>query len=77
MLLKQEGKMVEEFFQEFDQLVFAVGYTNTYHDDVLIKLLHSTIKEHIIDSIYTQTSLPNDYATWKRQILAIDGLQKQ
>jgi flagellar motor switch protein FliG len=61
MLLKQGSKMVEEFFQEFDQLKFAAGYTDRYHDDILTKLLHNTIRTHIIDHIYTQSPLPANY----------------
>ena len=76
MFLWQGGKMVEEFFQEVDQLAFTAGYTNTHHDDVLIKLLHSAIRTHTIDCIYSQPVLPADYQMWKRQILNINGLQR-
>jgi hypothetical protein len=77
MLLKQGGKTAEEFFQEFDQLAFTAGYTDTYHDDVLVKLLHDAIRNTTIDHIYTQYPLPADYQAWKTQILAIDGLQRR
>ena len=58
MLLKQGTKTAEEFFQEFNQLAFAAGYTNTYHDDILIKLLHEAIHIHTINLIYAQPALP-------------------
>ena len=54
MLLKQGSKTVEEFFQEFDQLAFAAGYTDVHHEDVLIKLLQDAIKIHTINLVYTQ-----------------------
>jgi hypothetical protein len=77
MLLKQGSKTAEEFFQEFDQLKFTAGYTDRYHEDVLVKLLHDAIKNTTIDHIYTQSPLPASYQTWKTQILAIDGLQRR
>jgi hypothetical protein len=43
MLLKQGSRTAEEFFQEFDQLKFTARYTDRYHEDVLIKLLHDAI----------------------------------
>jgi hypothetical protein len=76
MLLKQGSKTAEEFFQEFDQLKFTAGYTDRYHEDVLIKLLHDAIRNTTTDHIYTQHPLPANYQGWKTQILAIDGLQR-
>jgi hypothetical protein len=77
MLLKQGSKTAEEFFQEFDQLKFTAGYTDRYHEDILIKLLHDAIWNTTIDHIYTQHPLPANYQGWKTQILAIDGLQRR
>jgi hypothetical protein len=77
MLLKQGSKMAEEFFQEFDQLKFTAGYTDRYHEDVLVKLLHDAITTNVIDHIYTQSPLPASYQAWKTQILTIDGLQRR
>ena len=68
--------MAEEFFQEFDQLVFTAGYTDTHHNDVLICLLHKAIHNKVIDLVYSQPTLPANYRAWKTQILAIDGLQR-
>ena len=67
---------MEEFFQEFDQLVFIAEYTDTYHDNILVKLLHETIHIQTIDLIYGQPALPEGYQAWKTQVLAINGLQR-
>ena len=75
-LLRQGSKTAKEFFQEFDQLAFAAGYTDTHHDDVLVRLLHEAIHSNIIDLVYGQSTLPTNYWAWKTQILAIDGLQR-
>ena len=77
MLLRQGSKTAEEFFQEFDQLAFAAGYTDTHHDDVLVRLLHEAIHSKVIDLVYSQPTLPVNYRAWKTQILAIDGLQRR
>ena len=76
-LLRQGSKTAEEFFQEFDQLAFATGYTNTHHNNILIRLLHKAIHNKIIDLVYSQPTLPADYWAWKTQILAINGLQRR
>ena len=76
-LLRQGSKTAEEFFQEFDQLAFTAGYTDTHHDDVLIRLLHEAIHSRVIDLVYGQPTLPTDYRAWKAQFLAIDGLQRR
>ena len=76
-LLRQGSKTAEEFFQEFDQLAFTAGYTDTHHDDVLVRLLHEAIHSRTIDLIYSQTNLPDGYRAWKTQVLAIDGLQRR
>ena len=76
MLLRQGSKTAEEFFQEFDLLAFAAGYTDTHHDNVLIRLLHKAIHDKVIDLVYSQTTLPTNYQAWKAQILAINGLQR-
>ena len=75
-LLRQGSKTAEEFFQEFDLLAFAAGYTDTHHDDVLIRLLHKAIHDKVIDLVYSQPTLPANYQAWKTQILAIDDLQR-
>ena len=76
-LLRQSSKTAEEFFQEFNQLAFAAGYTDTHHDDVLVQLLHEAIHSKTIDLIYSQTTLPANYRAWKTQILSINGLQRR
>jgi hypothetical protein len=76
MLLKQGSKTAKEFDQEFDQLKFTAGYTDRYHKDVLIKLLHDAIRNTTIDHIYTQHPLPANYQGWKTQILAINGAKE-
>ena len=76
-LLCQGLKTAEEFFQEFDRLAFAAGYTDTHHDDVLVCLLHEAIHSRVIDLVYSQPTLPTNYRAWKTQILAIDGLQRR
>ena len=76
MLLCQGSKTAEEFFQEFDQLAFAAGYTDTHHDDILIRQLHKAIHDKVINLIYSQPTLLANYRAWKTQILAIDGLQR-
>ena len=76
-LLRQGSRTAEEFFQEFDLLAFAAGYTDTHHDDVLVRLLHKAIHDKVIDLVYSQPTLPANYQAWKTQILAIDGLQRR
>ena len=76
-LLRQGSKMAEEFFQEFNQLAFTAGYTNTHHNDVLICLLHKAIHNKVINLVYSQPTLPTNYWAWKTQILAINGLQRR
>ena len=76
-LLRQGSKTAEEFFQEFDQLAFTTGYTDTHHDDVLVHLLHEAIHTKVINLVYGQPTLPADYKAWMTQILAIDGLQRR
>ena len=61
MLLRQGSKMAEEFFQEFNQLTFTAAYTDTHHDDVLIRLLHKAIHDKVIDLVYSQPTLPANY----------------
>jgi flagellar motor switch protein FliG len=59
-LLQQGSKTAEEFFQEFHQLAFIASYTNTHHNDILIKLIQDRVHNHIINSIYCQDPLPTD-----------------
>ena len=75
-LLKQGGKTVEEFFQEFEQLKITAQYTDPHHKTILIKYLHEAVITSTIDNIYRQPTLPADYAAWKATILNIDGLER-
>jgi hypothetical protein len=61
-LLKQGSKTAEEFFQEFDQVAYIVGYNDGYHGDILIKLIKDAIYNSIIDLIYNAGTLPETYA---------------
>ena len=58
-LLRQGSKTAKEFFQEFNLLVFTAGYTDTHHDNVLIRLLHKAIHDKVIDLVYSQPALPS------------------
>ena len=60
-LPRQGSKTAEDFFQEFDQLAFAAGSTDTHHDDVLVRLLHEAIHTKVIDLVYGQPTLPANY----------------
>jgi hypothetical protein len=76
-MLKQGSKSVEEFFQEFDQLVFVAGYNDGHHGDVLIRLVREAVTTSIIDGIYQQPTLPADYDAWKTRIITMDNLARQ
>ena len=69
--------MVEEFFQEFNQLAYIAGYNDGHHGDILIKLIKDTIHNSIINSIYNAGTLPDTYAAWIVGITNIDNLQHQ
>jgi Zinc knuckle len=64
---------VEEYFQEFDQLVRTAGYQQN-HDDILIKYLHEQVKWSIVDKIYSSGHLPNTYQEWRSAIVNVNGL---
>ena len=74
-LLQQGTKTAEEYFQEFDQLVWTAGYQQN-HDDVLIKYLHKQVKWSIINKIYLSGHLPSTYQEWQSAIVNVDGLDR-
>ena len=71
VLLKQNKKLVLEFFTEFERLKYQAGYTDE-QDPVLIQLLRSNISAAIIDRIIDSDILPTSYEDWKKRILRID-----
>jgi hypothetical protein len=50
-ILRQGNKTAEEYFQEFDQLVWTAKY-HVGHDNVLIKYLLEQVKSSVIDKLY-------------------------
>jgi len=66
--LYQKGRMVEEYFDEFE----AYHPYSGYNDDALIGILREHLDLNLLNAMYTQNEMPTTYLGWKKLAICKD-----
>lgn len=71
---KQGRLTADDFFQQFEQLVYQAAMTTT--DKHVISLLQKNVNSDIVKLIFNRDTLPADYQEWKKLVTRHDANQR-